>query len=135
MMQHAASTATIIKIATVATFEAALERLLKVWEEEGKPKLIRIEGFEGVGKSGLAQLFCERTGAAHINGDAYITKPETEQPYRACIRQSELDAAIGAAVVSGEAVVLEAVCLEEIAPSSQWGRGFVVYVKRLSFNN
>ena len=32
-------------------------------------------------------------------------------------------------------MALDAVCLDEIAPSSKWGRGFVVYVKRLSFNN
>ena len=31
-------------------------------------------------------------------------------------------------------VVLDAVCLEEVAPSTKWGRGFVVYIKRLSFN-
>jgi hypothetical protein len=32
-------------------------------------------------------------------------------------------------------LVLDAVCLDEVAPISRWGRGFVVYVKRLSFNN
>jgi hypothetical protein len=89
------------KIATVGTFEDAVEKLLKVWEEAGRPKLVRFEGFDGVGKSGLAQLFCERTGAVHIKGDAYINKPGTDQPYKACIRLSEFEAAIGARLPQG----------------------------------
>jgi len=49
------------------------------------------------------------------------------------MRQPELDAAITIALASGRVVVL--VCLEEVGPSQRWGRGAVVYIKRLSFNN
>jgi hypothetical protein len=48
------------------------------------------------------------------------------------MRQSECDCAIAQAFASGRVVALDAVCLEEVAPSTKWGRGFVVYIKRLS---
>lgn len=124
-----------IKITTVPTFDAAVEKVLTAWNEAGKPRLVRFEGFDGVGKSGLARLFANRVGGVHVKFDDYITKSDIEQPYREFIRQPEADAATDAATSSGKIVALDAVCLDEIAPSTRWGRGFVVYVKRLSFNN
>jgi hypothetical protein len=124
-----------VKIATVPTFEAAADVVVRIWREAGESKRLRFEGFDGVGKSGLAKLVAPRIGAAHIEGDKFAFKPEAPTPYPGCLRQAELDAAITAAVALGKPVALDAVCLDEVLPSSRWGRGFVVYVKRLSFNN
>jgi hypothetical protein len=124
-----------VKIATVPTFEAAADVVVGIWREVIESKLLRFEGFDGVGKSGLARLVASRIGAEHIEGDKFAFKPEAPTPYPGCLRQAELDAAITAAVASGKPVILDAVCLDEVMPSSRWGRGFVVYVKRLSFNN
>ena len=124
-----------VKIATVPTFEEAAEVVIRVWEGAAKPKLLRFEGFDGVGKSGLAKLVAPRIGAEHVEGDKFAFKPEVPTPYPDCLRKDELDAAVSSAVATGKPVILDAMCLDEVAPSARWGRGLVVYVKRLSFNN
>jgi hypothetical protein len=125
----------VVKIATVPTFDKAADVVVRVWQQAGKPKVLRFEGFDGVGKSGLAKLVASRIAAEHIEGDKFAFKPDVPTPYPGCLRREEFDAEISAAIGSGKLVVLDAVCLGEVAPSSRWGRGFVVYVKRLSFNN
>ena len=124
-----------IKIATVPTFEAAVEKVVEIWRDAGSPKLIRIEGFNGVGKSGLSKLIKESIGAEQVEGDKFVNRPDKPLPYNKCIRQLEFDQAIERAIATGRVVILDAVCLDEVAPSNKWGRGFVVYVKRLSLNN
>jgi hypothetical protein len=124
-----------VKIATVRTFEEAADVVVRIWREANEPKLLRFEGFDGVGKSGLAKLVVPLIDAEHVEGDKFAFKPETPTPYPGCLRQAELDAAISAAFASGKPVAMDAVCLDEVAPISRWGRGLVVYVKRLSFNN
>lgn len=124
-----------VKIVSVPNFDTAARKIIDIWRDAESPNLIRIEGFDGVGKSGLATLLRERLHAEHIEGDNFVSKLDAPLPYRKCMRQSELDHAIERAMSGGCVVILDAVCLEEVAPSKKWGRGFVVYVKRLSFNN
>ena len=124
-----------VKIVTVQTFDAAARRIVEHWMRLGKPRIIRLEGFDGVGKSGLAKIIAPRMGANHVQGDDFAEKQETETPYPNCLRQLDLDQTIGSALASEHPVILDAVCLDQIAPSDRWGRGFVVYIKRLSFNN
>jgi hypothetical protein len=123
------------KIVTVSTFEEAADAAAWVWQDAGKPKLLRFEGFDGVGKSALAKLVVPRIGATYISGDAFASTPEVPTHYAGCLRTQELDAAISEAVRRSAPVVLDAVCLDVIAPSARWGHGFVLYVKRLSFNS
>ena len=88
-----------------------------------------------MGKSGLAKLVALQIRAEHVEFDKFAFRPATPTPYPGCLTQPQLDAAISAAFASGKPVALDAVCLEEVAPISNWGRGFVIYVKRLSFNS
>jgi hypothetical protein len=124
-----------VKIATVSTFEQAAQLFVRIWEEAGKSQVIRFEAFDGIGKSGLANLVAPKIGAEHVDFDKFAFEPEIERPYRDCLRKEELDAAIASVIAAGKRVILDAVCLDEVAPCSRWGRGFVVYIKRLSFNN
>jgi hypothetical protein len=124
-----------VKIASCPTFEAAAEKVVDLWRDADRPNPIRLEGFAGVGKSGLAKLVVKLVGGEHIAGDHFVSKFDAPPSYRECMRQSEFDCAIVQAFASGRVVVLDADCLEEVAPSTKWGRGFVVYIKRLSFNN
>jgi len=124
-----------IKIAPAPTFEAAAQRIVKSWRDVSSRKLIRIEGFDGVGKSGLVQIVKENIVAEHVEGDKFVDKSGKPIPYSKCIRQIEFDRALERAIETGRVVILDAVCLDEVAPTNKWGRGFVVYVKRLSFNN
>ena len=124
-----------VKIATVPTFDTAAKTIVECWKDMGGPNPIRLEGFDGVGKSGLAELISKIMGGEHVEGDKFVDKYDEPPPYRDCIRQLEFDAAVQRAFNSGRVAILDAVCLEEVASSAKWGRGFVVYVKRLSFNN
>lgn len=125
----------VVRVATVSTFEQAADAVVNLWSRAGRAKVLRFEGFDGVGKSGLAKLVTSRIGGEHIEGDTFAFEPNAPTPYPGCLRRAEFNAAITAAIASGKPLLLDAVCLEEVAPSETWGRGFVVYVKRLSFNN
>lgn len=124
-----------VEIVTVPTFGIAASKIVERWRDKGRPNPIRFEGFDGAGKSGLAKLVSEIVGGEHIEGDKFVRKFDEPPPYPKCIIQAELDAAVQQAFDSCRITILDAVCLEEVAPSARWGRGFVVYVKRLSFNN
>jgi hypothetical protein len=123
------------KIAPCPTFDVAAEKTVQAWRDAGSPRVIRLEGVEGVGKTGLSKLLKERIGAERVAGDSFVSKFDEPPAYRDCMRQPELDIAIEKAVATGRVVILDAVCLDEVAPVSRWDRGFVVYIKRLSFNN
>jgi hypothetical protein len=124
-----------VNIAIVATRQNAADLVARIWDDAGKPNLLRMEGFDGVGKSELAKLVAKRIGAAHVEVDSFAFKPDVPKPYRDCLRSDDLDTVIRSALAMGGPTILDAVCLDEVAPSVRWGRGFVVYVKRLSFNN
>ena len=98
-------------------------------------KLIRIEGVCGSGKTTIAQKLQARGIGLHINADHFAARPAVAKPYPGCVKQNELDAAIADAIKTGKVVILDAVCLEEVAPVQRWGRGLNIYVKMLSFNN
>jgi hypothetical protein len=97
--------------------------------------LIRIEGVCGSGKTTIAQNLQARGVGLHISADHFAARPDVATPYPGCMKQNELDAAIADAVKTGKVVILDAVCLEEVAPVQRWGRGLDIYVKMLSFNN
>jgi len=98
----------------------------------GTLQLVRIEGFCGVGKTRLAHRLSEITGATHIATDIFAFRPDRPSPYRDCIKRPELAAEIKRAIAASNLVVLDGVCLDEVAPQAEWGRGLLVYVKRLS---
>jgi hypothetical protein len=98
-------------------------------------KLIRIEGDCGSGKTSIARKLAENGAGRHIEIDNFTAKPERAAPYSQCVRYEELDSTIARAIEIGKPVILDAVCLGEVAPLERWGRGLVIYVKRLSFNN
>jgi hypothetical protein len=97
--------------------------------------LIRIEGVCGSGKTTIAQKLQAYGVGLHINADHFVARPSVATPYPGCVKQSELEAAIADAFKTGKVVILDAVCLEEVAPVQRWGSGLNIYVKMLSFNN
>ena len=123
-----------VKIASCPTFEASAEKVVELWRAADRPNPIRLEGFAGVGKTGLAKLLVKLIGGEHVAGDHFVSKFDAPPSYRECMRQSEFDCAIAQAFASGRVAVLDAVCLEEVAPSTKWGRGFVVYIWHEGFH-
>jgi hypothetical protein len=96
--------------------------------------LIRIEGVCGSGKTTIGSKLAENGIGLHIEVDKFATKPPRPTPYPGCLRQAELDSEIDRAIQTGKIVILDAVCLDEVAPVERWGRGLKIYVKQLSFN-
>jgi hypothetical protein len=96
--------------------------------------LIRIEGVCGSGKTSIGRKLAERGAGLHIEADKFATKPTEPTPYPQCLKREELNGAITHAIHTSKTVILDAVCLEEVAPVERWGRGLSIYVKRLSFN-
>jgi hypothetical protein len=121
-----------VDIVTVPKIDEAVAAIVR---RLNATRLIRIEGFCGVGKTRLARRLSEFTGATHIAIDSFAFRPDQPLPYRDCIKRPELDAEIERVIASDALVALDGVCLDEVAPQERWGRGFLVYVKQLSFNN
>jgi hypothetical protein len=93
-------------------------------------KLIRIDGVMGVGKSSLADLLRPELSAQIVRGDDYGSP--SEGPYTSRIQLRDFQADLARALAGTEWVIVEAICLEELAPETRFGRGLRVYVKRVS---
>jgi hypothetical protein len=63
-----------VKIASCPTFEAAAEKVVELWRDADSPNPIRLEGFAGVGKTGLAKLLVKLVGEEHVAGDHFVSK-------------------------------------------------------------
>jgi hypothetical protein len=97
------------------------------------PKLIRIEAIDGAGKSTLAKLLSAELHAVLVQSDEFVTPFEERRAYREHVRLPDFQRTLRGALNQGWAIA-DGVCLEEIAPEEEFGRGFRIYVKRLSFN-
>jgi hypothetical protein len=123
-------------IVTVGGFGAAAAEIAARFKLAApKLGLIRIEGVCGAGKTNIARRLAPVIHGTRISGDDYADKYDEPRRYADCIRRDELTAALKAALRSCSPVVLEAICLDELAPIDECGRGLLVYVKQLSFNN
>jgi hypothetical protein len=94
-------------------------------------KLIRIEGAMGVGKSRLSRLLEAEVGGLRIECDDFLD-PERGGTYAARMRVDNLHAAVMTGLRSQRWVILEGICLDEVAPEAVLGRGVRIYVKRVS---
>jgi hypothetical protein len=96
-------------------------------------KLLRLEGFMGVGKSSIALLVAENSPSARVIGtDKFPTPDAKSNDIRGRLDQTALRVAAREAMAESDLVIFEGVCLEEFLPSGQFGAGFRVYIKRVS---
>jgi hypothetical protein len=123
-------------IVTVPDFDAAATAIARMLlTSETRTRIVRLEGFCGAGRTNIGSRLSTKIGAVHIAVDKYASKFDEPPPYPQCIKQTKLDVAIAEVLASGQTCILDAICLEEVAPRNKWGLGFVIYVKQLSFNN
>jgi hypothetical protein len=122
------------KIITKSNSDELASRIAEVLASS-PAKLIRMEGVCGSGKTTIARKLAANGFGVHIEVDNFATQQPKDTPYKQCLKQEELDAAIQRAIATGRIVILDAVCLGEVAPIERWGRGTSIYVKRLSFNS
>lgn len=86
-------------------------------------------------KKPIARKLTANAVSLHIEFDKFATKRSRPTPYPQCLRTEELNNELTRATQTGKTVILDAVCLEDIAPVERWGRGLCIYVKQLSFNS
>jgi hypothetical protein len=115
-------------------FSHVLPELVKHIEESGvTPHLVRIEGVMGSGKSTLADMLAGALGSADVvHGDKFASPDKSDRPYADAIDISALRAHLASLLRKPTWTILEAVCLDEVAPEAAFGRGFVIYVKRVA---
>jgi adenylate kinase family enzyme len=107
------------KIITLSDSDEIVEWVTK-FLASSPSNLIRIEGVCGSGKTTIAQKLQSNGVCLHINADDFVVRPAVATPYPGGMKQSELDAAIADAINTGKVVILDAVCLEEVAPVQRW---------------
>jgi hypothetical protein len=117
-------------------FRHVLPELVKHIQESGvTPRLVRIEGVMGVGKSPLADMLADALDASPnaIHIDCEFAYPDkSDRPYAEAIDVNALHTRLASLLQKPTWTILEAVCLGEVAPEDAFGRGFVVYVKRVA---
>jgi hypothetical protein len=99
------------------------------------PQFIRVEGFMSVGKTLFATELAKRLRGQLISSDTFLVGDTSGRPYWQCLRLEELRDAVRALNGSDGPVVFEGICSRELLPPEKFGLGYVIYLKRLSFNN
>jgi predicted AAA+ superfamily ATPase len=117
------------KIITKANTDEIAARIVEFLAKSPR-SLIRIEGVCGSGKTTISRKLAANGVGLHVEIDKFATKPSKPAPYAQCLRQAELDSEIARAIQTNKTVILDAVCLEEVAPVVRWGRGLRIYVSR-----
>lgn len=117
-------------------FRHVLPELVQhIQESRVTPRLVRIEGVMGAGKSTLADMIADALDASPIvvHVDREFARPEeSDRPYAESIDVSALHTRLARLLQIPTRTILEAVCLGEVAPEATFGRGFVIYVKRVA---
>jgi hypothetical protein len=109
----------------------AAERVALAWRLSGE-KLLRLEGFMDVGKSRIASLLAQGPSIRVIVPDAFAAPGSASNDFEGRINKALLWAEADKALTESDRTIFEGVCLEELLPSSRFGAGFHVYIKRVS---
>jgi hypothetical protein len=115
-------------------FSHVLPELVQHIRESGvSPRLVRVEGVMGAGKTALADMLAGALSNGDVlHVDRLASPDESNRPYAASIDISALHAHLTSLLQKATWTILDAVCLDEVAPEATFGRGFVIYVKRVS---
>lgn len=109
----------------------AANKVAHAWRSSGQ-HLLRLEGFMGVGKSTVASLIAEQATVRIIHTDDFAVRSDAARTYREAVDLAALRAAATEVLSTGEKVIFDGVCLEQVLPSDDFGKGYRVYLKRVS---
>lgn len=112
-------------------FRHILPELVRCVQESGvTPRLIRIEGVMGVGKSLLADMLAGELDV--IRGDRFAYPEKSDRSYAEAVDRNAFRVRLMNLLQEPRWTIIEAVCLGELAPEEQFGRGFMIYLQRLA---
>jgi hypothetical protein len=96
------------------------------------PRLVRVEGIDGVGKSRLSRSLKTELSGEHLEVDeGFRHYPEQFESFVETVQVESFRKAVFDLLRFGRWVVADTVCLDEILPETQFGRGFRFYVMSL----
>ncbi len=110
----------------------AVEGLLSILHErDWTPRLVRVEGLDGVGKSTLSKALWPKLRATYLETDDeshFRFSPERWTTFIQTVHVDVYQEEARNALDAGGWVVADSVCLDEVLPEHIFGRGFRVYV-------
>ncbi len=96
------------------------------------PRLVRVEGIDGVGKSRLARGLKTELSGEHLEVDeGFRRDPERCESFVETVQVESFRKAVFDLLRIVRWVIADSVCLDEVLPETQFGRGFRVYVMSL----
>jgi len=109
----------------------AVEGLLNILHErDWTPRLVRVEGVDGVGKSTLSKALSHKLRATYLETDEprFRFQPEQWKTFIETVHADVYREEAQKALDAGGWIVADSVCLDEVLPEHVFGRGFRVYV-------
>jgi hypothetical protein len=96
-------------------------------------RLIRVEGIDQAGKSTLAhELAKEMPGARLFKSDCFRHSPPDWNTFTQTVRIQAFQDSVVQALEAGQWAIADSVCLDDLLPEVIFGRGFRIYVMRLT---
>lgn len=121
----------IMRLKRVNRFEDVLPDLVKAIEAAGV-KLVRIEGVMSAGKTPLAKMLAHELSASAVHRDCFQANLQRTDLHPDQLNLDGFRSHLQWCLDRSPATVVEGICLEELAPSNRFGRGFLIYIKRIS---
>lgn len=109
-----------------------IARLVK--SQSWSPKLVRIEGVSGVGKTTIARKLAIFLDAKHIASDDFLLGKGVKSSHSESMNVLCFQADVRSAISLQSWTIVEGICLEETLPSADFGSGCRLYIKSAGRN-
>ena len=99
------------------------------------PTFVRVEGVMSVGKTPFSMQLAKQLRGQLVSSDAFLIGDTSDRAYWDCLHLEKLRDVASALSSRDGPIVFEGICSRELLQPEKFGRGYVIYLKRLSFNN
>lgn len=96
------------------------------------PRIISIDGVDGVGKSTLACKFSEELSLPHVDIDTFVQ--EQQGGYIDHLDYDRLSESIRQAIIANQVIILEGICVQQVLKKLSLDSDTKVYVKAIENN-
>jgi hypothetical protein len=100
--------------------------------KQHRSRLVRIDGVMSVGKTPLATMLAHELCASEVHRDCFQANLQRTELHPDQVNVDGFRSHLEWCLERSPVTVVEGICLEELAPSDRFGRGFGIYVKRIS---
>ena len=111
---------------------ASADQLVRHLRTLPKGSVVGIEGFMASGKSFLATQLAETCGFAVLHTDDFVQGDDETRPYIERLDLPRLDLRFGQLSAHTPAIIIEGICLRQVATHASIPVSLYVYVKRIA---